>query len=123
MARDKRRATATDFDAVRPLLKNVSDDRADRARSALVDGETLAVIAERHGCSRQAINNDVKTFWDKITDYHAAQRTTSNAGVLLPPGWEQVTLIAPSALIEKFRAEIAMMATLSPADQKRFIDQ
>ena len=48
--------TAADFDAVRPLLKNVSKERGDAARSALVDGETLAVIAERHGCSRQAIN-------------------------------------------------------------------
>lgn len=120
MARDKRRATATDFDAVRPLLKNVSDDRANRARAALVEGETLAVIAKRHGCSRQAINNDVKTFWDKLTDYHAAQRATANAGILLPPGWEQVTLIAPSALIEKFRAEIAASAAVfAPGDKKR----
>jgi len=119
MARDKRRATASDFDAVRPLLKNVSEDRADRARSALVDGETLAVIAERHGCSRQAINNDAKTFWDKIADYHAAQRATANAGVLLPPGWEQVTLIAPSALIEKFRVEIAAIAAPQNNGQRK----
>lgn len=110
MARDKRRMTAADFDAVRPLLKNVSKERGDAARSALVDGETLAVIAERLGCSRQAINNVVTTFWEKLADYHAAQRATANAGVLLPPGWEQVTLIAPSALIEKFRAEIAAIA-------------
>lgn len=118
MARDKRRMTAADFDAVRPLLKNVSKERGDAARSALVDGETLAVIAERHGCSRQAINNVVTTFWDKLTDYHQAQRATANAGVLLPPGWEQVTLIAPSALIEKFRAEIAASAAGGSSSKK-----
>lgn len=123
MARDKRRMTAADFDAVRPLLKNVSKERADAARSALVDGETLAVIAERHNCSRQAINNIVTTFWDKLTDYHEAQRASANAGVLLPPGWEQVTLIAPSVLIEKFRAEIAAMANVSPSERKRLSQQ
>lgn len=123
MARDKRRMTAADFDAVRPLLKKISNERADAARSALVDGETLAEIAVRHNCSRQAINNIVTTFWDKLSDYHEAQSATANAGVLLPPGWEQVTLIAPKALIEKFRAEIAAMASVSPSEQKRFIQQ
>jgi hypothetical protein len=104
MAREKRRMTQADFDAVLPLLKNVSKDRCEAAKSALVDGETLAVVAARHGCSRQAINNTVNT---------------ANAGVLLPPGWEQVTLIAPRSLVEKFRSEIAAAATLSSSDQKR----
>jgi hypothetical protein len=119
MAREKRRMTQADFDAVLPLLKNVSKDRCEAAKSALVDGETLAVVAARHGCTRQAINNTVNTFWQKATDYHEAQRATANAGVLLPPGWEQVTLIAPRSLVEKFRSEIAAAATLSSSDQKR----
>lgn len=123
MAREKRRMTQADFDAVRPLLKNVSKDRCDAAKSALVDGETLAVVAARHGCTRQAINNTVNTFWNRATEYYEAQSATANAGVLLPPGWEQVTLIAPRALIEKFRAEIAALATISPAEQKRFIEE
>ena len=37
----------------------------------------------------------------------------ANAGALLPPGWEQVTLIAPVNLIGKFRREIAEAASES----------
>ena len=105
-----RRMTAAEFDAVRPLLKNVSDDRAAAARAALVDGETLAVIAQRHGCSRAAVNGAVGTFWNRLEEYHEAQRATAHAGLLVPPGWEVVTLVAPSALVTKFRAEIALAA-------------
>jgi predicted DNA-binding protein YlxM (UPF0122 family) len=111
MTKAKRRMTEADFDAARKLLKNVSDERAAAARSALVDGETLAVIAERHNCSRQAVNNVVGTFWDKLEEYHEAQRAKTHAGVLVPPGWEVVTLIAPSTLIEKFRSEIAALGS------------
>lgn len=111
MAREKlRRMTAADFDSVRPLLKNVSDDRAAAARAALVDGETLAVIAQRHGCSRSAVNGAVGTFWNRLEEYHEAQRAAAHAGLLVPPGWEVVTLVAPSALVTKFRAEIALAA-------------
>lgn len=39
------------------------------------------------------------------------------AGALLPPGWEQVTLIAPSHLIAKFRGEIAQ-ASPQPESKK-----
>jgi dsRNA-specific ribonuclease len=123
MARTKRRMSATDFDAIRPLLPNIREDRCAAARAALVDGETLAAIATRYGWSRQAINTLVNTFCDALTRYHEAQRTTTNAGVLLPPGWEQVTLIAPSALIEKFRTEIAAISMIVPSDQKKAIDQ
>lgn len=119
MSRAKlRRMTAAEFDAVRPLLKNVSDDRAAVAREALVDGDTLAVVAERHDCSRQAVNKAVGTFWNRLTEYHEAQRATAHAGLLVPPGWEVVTLVAPSALVAKFRAEIALAAVTSPDEQK-----
>jgi hypothetical protein len=115
MTRIKRRMTEADFDATRKLLKNISDERAAAARSALVDGETLAVIAERHSWSRQAVNNVVGTFWDKLGEYHEAQRAKTHAGVLVPPGWEIVTLIAPTALVEKFRQEIAALASSNAA--------
>lgn len=119
MARTKRRMTAAEFDAVRPLLPNIREDRCAAARAALVDGETLAVIAEKYGWSRQAVNTLVNTFCDALTRYHEAQRATANAGVLLPPGWEKVTLIAPSRLIDKFRAEIAELATMVGAEQNK----
>ena len=123
MTRAKRRMTEADFDATRKLLKNVSDERAAAARSALVDGETLAVIAERHNWSRQAVNNVVGTFWDKLGEYHEAQRAKTHAGVLVPPGWEIVTLIAPSSLVQKFRAEIAALAHGSAGQSQQTIEQ
>ncbi|GJJ05663.1 hypothetical protein RugamoR64_62010 [Duganella rhizosphaerae] len=45
-----------------------------------------------------------------MEEYHEAQRATAHAGLLVPPGWEVVTLVAPSALVTKFRAEIAQIA-------------
>ncbi len=119
MARPKRRMTAADFDAIRPLLPNIREDRCAAARAALVDGETLADVAEKNGWSRQAVNTLVNTFCDALTRYHEAQRATANAGVLLPPGWEQVTLIAPTRLIDKFRAEIAELASTGGAGQNK----
>lgn len=115
MPRPKRRMTPADFDAVRALLKQVSDDRAAVARAALVDGETLAVIAERHQCTRQAVNGAVDTFWSKLAEYHEAEKAKAHAGVLVPPGWEVVTIVAPTEMIEKFRADLAALPSSAGA--------
>jgi hypothetical protein len=104
--RQKRRMTAAEFEAVRPLLK-ISDERIKAARAALVDGATLQSVAEIYGWSRQAVGDAVNAVWRAFDLYHESQRAAANAGALMPPGWEQVTLIAPSSLIAKFRAEIA----------------
>src|SRR5476649_1648547 len=109
MAISKRRMTAADFEAVRPLLR-ISQDRVDAARAALVDGLPHQAIATPYGWTRQAVNDAVTAVWKTLQDYRAAQSKSANAGLLLPPGWEQVTLIAPTALIERFRAEIATYA-------------
>lgn len=113
MARPKRRMNAADFEAILPLLPNIREDRCAAARETLVDGETVVAVAEKYGWSRQAMNTLVNIFCDALTRYHEAQRASSNASVLLPPGWEQVTLIAPTQLINKFRAEIAELASSS----------
>lgn len=95
-----------EFEAVRPLLK-ISNDRIEAARAALVDGQTLQAVGDRFGWSRQAVGDAVSAVWRTLENYHQSQRAVANAGALLPPGWEQVTLIAPSHLIDKFRGEIA----------------
>lgn len=107
--RAKRRMTAADFEAVRPLLK-MSADRAEAARLALVEGQTLQGVATVYGWSRQAVGDAVDAVWRVFGLYNESQRAAANAGALLPPGWEQVTLIAPSTLIARFRAEIAEFA-------------
>lgn len=104
--RVKKRMTVAEFEAVRPLLK-ISEDRVKAARAALVDGQTFKSVADMFGWSRQAVNNAVMVVWRTLENYRQSQRAEVNAGMLLPLGWEQVTLIAPNHLIEKFRAELA----------------
>lgn len=110
--RAKRRVTAAEFEALRPLL-NISADRIEAARLALVDGKTLQAVGDHFGWSRQAVGDAVSVVWKTLESYHESQRAAANAGTLLPPGWEQVTLIAPSHLIAKFRGEIAAAAQSS----------
>jgi hypothetical protein len=120
--REKRRMTATEFEAVRPLLK-ISAERTEAARDALVDGDTLQAAGERYGWSRQAVGDAVNIVWRVQQKYLESQRITANAGTLLPPGWQQVTLIAPTHMVAKFRREIAEASpqpekTAKPAPKK-----
>jgi hypothetical protein len=117
MALSKRRMTAAEFDAITPML-HISQERIDAARAALVDGHTQQSIATPRGWTRQAVNDSVNIVWKKLQEFRAAQSKSSSSVVLLPPGWEQVTLIAPTALIEKFRAEIAEYASSSRVARK-----
>ena len=117
-----RRMTAAEFDAVRPLLK-ISEDRISAARAVLVDGQTLQATATRFGwTSRNTVFECVNAVWKVSEKYRAAQAAAARAATLLPPGWEQVTLIAPSALIARFRLEIAEAAkqgdTMPPAKRR-----
>jgi hypothetical protein len=112
-----RRMTPADFDATRALLPNVSDERAAVAREALVEGKTNEDIGARHKCTPQAVDTAVRTFWKKQEDYRESQRVSMLAGAVVPPGWEVVTLIAPSALVKKFRAEVAALGD-GTAEQK-----
>ncbi len=107
--RAKRRMTDSEFEAILPLL-NISENRMKASRMALVEGQTLQGVANIFGWTRQAVGDAVDVVWRTFERYHEAQRATANAGTQLPPGWEKVTLIAPSHLITKFRAEIAQLS-------------
>ena len=104
--------TAAEFEAVRPLL-NISDERAQAARAALVEGQTLQAAANVYGWSRQAVGDAVGIVWRTRERYYASQRASANAETKLPNGWEKVVLIAPTHLIPKFRGEI-LAATQQP---------
>lgn len=104
--KSKKRITAAEFQALLPFL-NISDDRVAAARAAMVEGQTLKSIGETYGWTRQAAGGVVSAVWRVFEKYREAQSLAAKSGILLPPGWEQVTLIAPSHLIAKFRAEIA----------------
>jgi hypothetical protein len=107
--------TGREFDAIRPLL-NISEDRVNAARAALVDGQTLQGVANLYGWgARQSVGDAVRVVWKTFAKYNETQRAAASAGTLLPPGWEQVTLIAPSHLIEAFRQQIAAGTGAEPA--------
>ena len=105
----KKRVTAAEFEAIKPLL-GISEDRIAAARAAVVDGQTLKSIGDGMGCSKQNVATAVNAVMRALERYREAQAVAAKAGLLLPPGWERVTLIAPSFLIAKFRAEIATAA-------------
>jgi hypothetical protein len=104
--RAKRRMTVTDFEAVRPFL-GISTERIDAARAVLVDGQTLQGAANPYGWTRQAVGDSVDVVWKAFEKWQESQRAAASAGTLLPPGWEEVKLIAPSRLIAQFRQMIA----------------
>lgn len=118
MRQSKKRITAAEFDSILPLL-NMTDSRLAAARSALVDGEAFQAVGDRLGCSRQAIYDAVATVWRVWEKYQEAQRTAANFELVMPPGWEKVTLIAPSYLIAKFKTEIAMVAQQQMPDSTK----
>ena len=103
---NKRRMTAHDFEAVRPLVR-ISDSRLEAARCALVDDEPLDVIGERYGWRKQSVSDCVTTVWKTLEAFQEGQRAQQAALEKLPPGWERLTLVAPTYLIEKWKAELA----------------
>lgn len=116
MTRTKRRTSASEFNAVRPFLK-ISDDRIAAAYMALVEGRTLQEVATRFVCTRQAVNDSIGVVWKVLEQYYEVRRAMSTPTILLPPGWEQVTLIAPRHLIDKFRAEISAVANADTSEK------
>lgn len=114
-----RRMTGAEFDAVRPLLR-IAEDRIAAARAVLVDGQTLQGTATRFGwASRNTVHECVNAVWKAFERYHESQAAAARSSALLPPGWEQVTLIAPSSLIAKFRLEISEAVKDAPVPKPK----
>lgn len=110
--------TAIEFEAIRPFL-HISRERIDAARAATVDGVSYQSIAEPYGWTRQAVNDAVGVVWRKFEEYRASQQAASVTSLVLPPGWEQVTLIAPTSFIEKVRAQLAELSMVETSEPER----
>lgn len=108
--RVKRRMTAIEFETIRPFLK-ISDDRVKAARAAMVDGKTHQSIGDEFGWTKQAVGDSVSHVWHALQAYRESQAIAARLSGQLPPGWEQVSLIAPSELAAKFREEIALASS------------
>lgn len=120
MARTKRRLTQAEFDAIKPFLTTINENRQKAAEMYLVHGHTYQQAAEPFNWTRQAVFDSVNKVWEKHQEYKAAQTIESRAtsGILLPPGWERVTLIAPSSLIASFREKIAEASNADTSQKK-----
>lgn len=111
-ARIKRRMSAHEFDPLVPLL-DISEERIAAARAVLVDDKTLEMAAAPYGWTRQSVNDAIGIVWRARERFIAAQAIS--AGAILPAGWELVTLVAPTHLIEKFKSEIAADPASQPS--------
>jgi hypothetical protein len=105
--------SAHEFDPLIPLL-DISAERIAAARAVLVDDKTLEMAAAPYGWTRQAVNSAITIVWRTRERFLEAQAIS--AGALLPAGWELVTLVAPTPLVEKFKEDIAAhAATQTPS--------
>lgn len=101
-----RSMSAIEFEALRPFMKNIADDRLEAARAALVENESFSVIAERYGWkSRQAVDRIVSAVWEKYQDYQESTRLVAELEGL-PPGWQRVTISAPKELVDKILVQV-----------------
>jgi hypothetical protein len=118
----KRRLTQAEFDTIRPLIR-MTPERVESARLVLVDGMTYEAAGRlRPGpkpYTRQAVGDAVGIVLRVHESYLATQEVADHAGKVLPPGWEAVTLVAPSALIAEFRARVAGLGAPAKAPRVR----
>ncbi len=70
--RSKKRLSALEFEALRPLLR-ISDQRIEAARLAMVEGHTLQSVADRYGWTRQAVGDAVRIVWQQHERYLMAK--------------------------------------------------
>lgn len=102
-----RRLTASQFEAAHGLAR-ITEERAKLARLAMVDGQSLQGVADLYGRTKSYVSDAVRVIWDAHERFLESQRVA--AAPLLPPGWEIVTLAAPSSIVPELRARVAEAA-------------
>lgn len=68
--------TAAEFDDIRPWL-TISEERAEAARQALVEGRKLHHIGEALNCTKQAVGLSVSAVWRTYVKYQESLREQS----------------------------------------------
>ena len=77
-----------------PLKKRVPQ------RCVLVDGEAVSVVARGDNLTYQPLARTCNKVMDKVEELR------SNAPVLVPPGWEEATIVAPVEFIAETRKRL-----------------
>jgi len=101
--RTDKRCTQAEFEAVRPLLKRIPDERQAIVEAVLVRGASQQSLATAHGVSKAAINKSVSHAWRYVLDY----RQHNGLSGSVPPGWATETVTAPRAMLRQFKREVA----------------
>jgi len=99
--------TEDQFNLVRPLLK-ISEQRIQAAYLVMVEGYTISKVSRDFGWPRQSLHKSILVVWETYQANEDAFLKASMAKriTLLPPGWQEVTIIAPADMIERFRKAI-----------------
>jgi hypothetical protein len=103
----KRKMSAPEFEAVRPLLPNIAPARIEAARAVLVEGKTLQAVADAHGWkARQTVSDCVNV----VCEAHARWMQSQEAAAQFqaPPLATTAETPAPESLIKtQQRANVA----------------
>ena len=103
--RAKRRLTEAQFDSVRPFL-GISEKRVRSAYEAMVLGKSMTAISQEAGWCKQAVSKAVGIVWEAHQRLQEGRGTRKSKRLtLLPPGWTEVTLVAPDDVVEKIKLD------------------
>lgn len=116
---NKKLMSEQEFDFLRVYLKAIDDERINIAKDVLVFGMKPSEVAGKYGISRQRVSMNTAKVWEAYEfDREIAERRNlvtaavhisnekPSGSMIIPAGWEQVTLLAPSSLVNKFRLEV-----------------
>ncbi|MEI7870309.1 MAG: TrfB-related DNA-binding protein [Candidatus Methylumidiphilus sp.] len=100
-----KRLTEAQFDSVRPFLR-VSEKRIQSAYEAMVLGKSMTAISLEAGWCKQAVSKTVGVVWEAYQRLQKDPCTRKSKRLtLLPPGWTEVTLVAPDHVVEKIKRD------------------
>lgn len=118
-ATNKKMISEQEFDFLKVYLKAIDEERINIAKDVLVYGLKPSEVAEKYGISRQRVSLNTARVWEAYEfDREVAEKRNlvtaaihlsiekPNNNMIIPAGWEQVTLLAPSSLVNKFRLEV-----------------
>ena len=95
------------FEAVKPLLFRMSNERLHDAYEVLVKGRDCGEVAKDAGVDYQIVHRAVKRVYERWEE-------TSGS---LPKGWVQVCCAAPAGLANAFLREVKMSRELMAGGQ------
>ena len=86
--------------ALSTAVQVAADEGATVTGALLVDGEAVSVVAHGDNLTYQPLARTCNKVMDKVEELR------SNAPVLVPPGWEEATIVAPVEFIAETRKRL-----------------